>query len=57
MSINRINYQFSKLVGNMISRRIEPFDRTEILNTETESFLFFRMIKRVAKLLRAKILS
>jgi hypothetical protein len=41
----------------MISRRIEPFDRTEILNTETESFVFFRMIKRVVKLLRAKILS
>jgi hypothetical protein len=44
MSIDRINYQLSRLVGNMISRRIEPFDRTEILQTETESFLFYRVI-------------
>jgi hypothetical protein len=57
MSIDIVNFQFSKIVGNVISRWIEPFNKTEVLQTLTESFILFRIISRIPKLLRSKILN
>lgn len=57
MSLAKINFEYSKMVGKMISLQFDPFDRTCILEEEMEMFVFETILSKMNKLIVSKILS
>ena len=57
MSLAKINYEYSKMMGSVISVNFDPFDTKLLLSSEMEVFVLGRVMEKMGKLLLSKVLS
>ena len=57
MSLSKINFKVSKMVGSMISIGIDPFVNDKVLTGDMEIYIYKRNLIQLNKLLKSKVLS
>lgn len=57
MSLAKINYEYSKMIGGLISLQFDPYDRTCMLTSEMDVYVLEKVLTKMNRLLLTKILS